>query len=128
MVVSLAAIGCKKSPNTEEELPISKAGKFGEIKTSPSFDWGTSKSFNLKVIGLSTTNEIRNTFKVTSLDKSATYHQSSRLMSESFTTTLTIPTYLDSLSFQFGSVTKNFSVKGTEIEVDYLINYPEEIL
>lgn len=126
MVVSLAAIGCKKSPNTEEELPTNTPGKFSEIKTSPSFDWGTNKLFKLNVKGLSTISEVRNTFKVSSLDKSATYYQSSRLMSESFTATLTVPIHLDSLSFQFGTVTKNFSVKGTETEVDYIINYPEE--
>jgi len=123
--VAISFSACLKLPNPTEEKPTSPI-KFGEIKTDPSFNWGTTREVMVDVVGLNTKTPISNTFKVSTTDKASYFYQGKHAMSENFSFKITIPTMLDSVLMEFGSIEKSYSINNSKITLDYIINYPEE--
>ncbi len=125
MVGLMTATACLKLPTpTEEEVKSSK--KFTDIKTSPTFNWGTTRKVTVNIMGLITQSPITGTLKLTNNSSGAIHYIGNHAMSETLSMNMDIPIAQDSMRLTFGSISKAYSVSGTVIDMDYIINYPEE--
>jgi hypothetical protein len=125
LILVLAFNACLKLPNPTEEKP-SNPIKFGEIKTDPNFNWATTKSIDIDVFGLPTRTPIINTFRLSTKDKTSVFYQGNHKMSDNFSFKITVPTQLDSVLMEYGTIEKVYSITGSKLTMDYIINYPEE--
>jgi hypothetical protein len=120
----MTATACLKLPNpTKEEVTTTK--KFTDIKTSPSFNWGTTRKVNVNILGLITPNPITGTLKLSHNESGAIHYRGTHSLSETLSMNIEIPIAQDSMRLTFGSISKVYSVSGTEINMDYVIDYPE---
>jgi hypothetical protein len=121
-LISMSA--CLKLPTpTGEEIKSSK--KFTDLKTSPSFNWGTTKKVTVNILGLVTQAPITGTLKLTHNESGTIHYIGNHAMSETLSMNMEIPIAQDSMRLTFGSISKVFSVSGTVINMDYIIDYPE---
>jgi hypothetical protein len=122
---TLTLSACLKLPTpTEEEIKASK--KFTDIKTSPSFNWGTTRKITVNILGLITQAPITGTLKLTHNESGAIHYIGNHAMSETLSMNMEIPIAQDSMRLTFGSISKAYSVSESVIDMDYIINYPEE--
>lgn len=124
-VILISFASCKKNIETPVEFP-QVPSKFSEIKTGSNFNWITTREVDIKVSGLKTETPISNTLVLSNKEKLANYYTGIHEMSESLTIKINVPAAQDSILLSFGSIQKNYSIKQSSVDVDYVISYPEE--
>ncbi len=123
LAISLLA-SCAKNLKPGDPIP-GVPSRFSDLKVTTSFTWATTKTIAVKVNGFEGDTPIRKSLVLSGKNMPGSYYRGNHLMSESFNVNLTIPTALDSLVVTYGSVSKTYAVSGPEIEVDYVVNYPD---
>jgi hypothetical protein len=121
----LALASCKKEP-TKLEQPANTPGKFNEIKTDPSFNWSTVKEITATIKGLKTMSAIRASLQLTSTDNKSIFYIGNHLMEEDLSLKIRIPVNVNEIKLSFGSVNKTYTIIGTKVEMDYIIDVPVE--
>lgn len=123
LAISLLA-SCAKNLKPGDPIP-GVPSRFSALKVSTSFTWATTKALTVKVNGFEGDAPIRKSLVLSGKNMPGSYYRGNHLMSESFNVNLTIPTALDSLVVSYGSVSKTYAVSGPEIEINYVVNYPD---
>lgn len=123
----LVTSACKKleTPIPTEPSNPGKVTKFSEIKTNPSFDWSTEKELNIHVTGLKTSSPVRGTLTISTTDGKGIIYSGNHLMEETFSIKSKVAINLKELKVKFGSIEKTYLVAGNNLDVDYVIDYPE---
>lgn len=123
LAISLLA-SCAKNLKPGDPIP-GLPSRFSDLKVSTSFTWATTKSITVNVNGFDSDSPIRKSLVLSGKNMPGSYYRGNHLMSEDVSVRLTIPTALDSLVVSFGSVSKTYAIQGSEIDVDYVVNYPD---
>ncbi|MDZ4668508.1 MAG: hypothetical protein SGJ00_11595 [bacterium] len=124
IAVLISFSACLKMPELPPKEDTQSNKKFADLVTSPSFNWGTTKKVTVNVFGLINQN-ISGTLKLSEKVSGAIHYMGSHLMSETISLKLEIPTSQDSIKLTFGSISKMYVISGSTINMDYIIDYPE---
>jgi len=124
MLATSLLASCAKNLQPGDPIP-GVPSRFSDLKVSTSFTWATTKTVSVKVSGFEGDAPIRKSLVLSRKNMPGSYYRGNHLMSESFNVNLTIPTALDSLVVTYGSVSKTYAISGPEIEVNYVVNYPD---
>jgi hypothetical protein len=107
-------IACKKTSSTNDST-------FNEITASSNFNWSTTKLVDIRITGLSTETPVRSTLQIGEKNSISKFYIGAHAMSDNITVKITVPTALDSVQLDFGTVRKMYNVKGvTAIDANYL--------
>jgi hypothetical protein len=119
---------CKKLeiPTPSEPENPGKVTKFSDIKTNPNFNWSTEKELTIKINGLKTLSPVRATLLITSTEGKSIIYSGNHLMEETFTLKSKVSISLKEVKLNFGSIQKVYSISGNTLEMDYVVNVPEE--
>lgn len=119
---------CKKLENPIPNEPSNPGGvsKFSDLKTNPNFNWSTEKDFTIEVLGLKTLSPVKGTLTIISSDGKSTIYKGNHLMEESFTINTKVAINLKEVKLTFGSIEKSYTISGNKLQVDYIIDYPQE--
>lgn len=111
------------------EVPPKEIGKttaFKELVVDGTFNWKTTKTYNLKITGLETLNPVQAIFKIETSSGQSIYEES-RNMSESFTIELNLPNHEQKIMVRFGSLSKEIALNSNEVFFNYTEARPAEI-
>ena len=113
---------CKKTLMDRVTPPSdpNKVSQFNQIKASGSFDWKTTKSIGLTVQGLQTQAPIVRTLSVTSADGKTIFFNVSQAMDQNLSATLTIPSNVEEVMVNYGTITKKYSTLVGNILFDFM--------
>lgn len=112
----------QKGNPSEDPAPVSK---FSNLKTSAGFDWATTKALEINITGLNTLAPVAGTLVISDLSGTKVYYQGKHLMNESIKLKLILPSVEKNIQLKFGSVIKSYTLAGSVLNADYVINVPE---
>jgi hypothetical protein len=115
----MVATSCKKD---ETPAPVPPAAKtLSELKADPGFAWTTGQSVELKIKGLPTVIEVRNTLKVVLANGNVLFTRL-HLMSEDLTVKLVIPSTEKQITLVYGTMSYPVDVLNGNANFSFIPN------
>jgi len=106
-------------PDSIEDQPIVENG-ISTLVASPTFEWATTKSVEIKVNGLALPVDIsrRLTLKTAGGD---VFYANTHAITENLTLRFSLPNHTDQIQMVYGSLEKTQEVKNQKVVFDYIV-------
>lgn len=123
MMSIIVLSNCKKEilkePTTgSTNQPVALAKSLTDLKTSAGFDWKTSKSVRIEIIGTPTLKPVKGLLKIEA-ENGAILFSKTQLMNETTIVSLKVPNHLKNLTIRYGKIVKTVPISAS-IRTDYL--------
>ena len=92
-----------------------------KLKASQSFDWSTTSTIQISVKGTPVTGDVIRKFSIELADGSKAFDAAFNMKND-YTFSLTLPKNADKIIYKYGTITKEASITGNSLELNYLIN------
>lgn len=124
LIFVIGSSSCKKDTNSVE--PIQQTTNIKELQAAPTFNWATEKDVTLNVTGLPINFDVERKLVINGTD-GAQYFNLFHNMKNDLTTNFKIPSHVEKVSVEFGSIIKEITLVGNVINFSFAQDIPNDL-